>query len=107
MPPPAPSLGSCGLGLGTEDSQGLTCQTPLNASSSSHVDMGPSQCHVLNSSPGQEERVQPCAGRTQRDQEAHVLQRPHLRARIAVLWESGKGVLEGSLEEAGLRGLYL
>lgn len=51
--------------------------------------------------------MQPCAGRTQREQEAHILQRPHLWARIAVLWELGRGVLEGSLEEAELRGLYL
>lgn len=46
-------------------------------------------------------------GCTQRDGEAHIPQRPRLWAKIAVLWESGRSILAGSLEEVRFRGLYL
>lgn len=35
-----------------------------------------------------------------------MLQRPGLWVEIEVLQESGRGILEGSLEEVGLKGLY-
>lgn len=47
------------------------------------------------------------AGCTQRHGEAHIIRRPHLWAKIAVLWESGRRILAGSLEEVRFRGLYL
>lgn len=106
-PPTAPPLGSGGLGPDADESQELPWQTPLTALPSSHVDIGSLQCQEAELQPQPRRRGCNTTGYTQRDREAHIIQRPHWWARIAVLWDSGRGILEDSLEEVRFKGLYL
>lgn len=106
-PPAAPSPSFCGLGRGTDKSHELPWQTPFTTLPSSHVEMGSLQCQQAETPASGWGEGCSTAGCTQRDGEAHILQRPHLWAKIAVLWESGRSILAGSLEEVRFRGLYL
>lgn len=91
----------------TLTSQELPWQTPLTALPGSHVDIGSLQCQEADLQPQARRRGCNTAGCTQRDREAHIIQRPHWWARIAILWESGRGIPEDSLEEVRFKGLYL
>lgn len=72
---------------------------------SGHVAAGSSQSRAEPEPPAKKVGRSPVLG-AQRDGEAYMLQRPGLWVEIEVLQESGRGILEGSLEKVRLKGLY-
>lgn len=101
LPPPTPR-GSCGLELGADRTQGLPWQAHC---STFPVAAGSSQSRAEPEPPAEKVGRSPVLG-AQRDGEAYMLQRPGLWVEIEVLQESGRGILEGSLEKVRLKGLY-